>query len=93
MPQRRASVVQHICLLGQCCCHVSEVLNNAHGLCQGVPVVSGLRSWWSRSSPCWQVYLSEAPEKDSEGTVLLEIVLAITPDGNLHNKDLMRAAP
>ena len=32
---------------------------------------------------CWRVYLSEAPEKDSEGTVCLEIVLAITPDGNL----------
>ena len=36
---------------------------------------------------CWRVYLSGALEKDSEGTVLLEIVLAITPDGNLLKAD------
>ena len=27
------------------------------------------------------------PEKDSEGIVLLEIVLAIIPDGNFHDGD------
>ena len=38
---------------------------------------------------CWRVYLSGAPEKDSEGTVLLEIVPAITPDGKFHDGDFI----
>ena len=35
------------------------------------------------------MYTSGAPEKDSEGTVLLEIVPAITPDGNLLKADFI----
>ena len=32
------------------------------------------------------------PEKDSEGTVLLEIVPAITPDGNFHDGDFIEGS-